>query len=120
MIFMMTVTGNTRSLIHSAFVSGYRGLSGLRTQAGRWGRRWSVMSSSGVLVDCRRGLCAAVAICTLELQCGDAMLTTGAFEERTAVHRFGRVISHVLFQPPLSVQSETRRVTIGRHQPHPC
>ena len=59
--------------------------------------RGSRMSSSGVLVDCRRRLCAAVAICTLELQCGDAMLTTGALEERTAVYRFGRVISHVLF-----------------------
>jgi hypothetical protein len=55
------------------------------------------MSSRGVLVDCRRRLCAAVAICTLELQRGDAMVTTGTFEERTAVHRFGRVISHVLF-----------------------
>ncbi len=78
------------------FVQGYCGLSGLRTPAGRWGR-WSRMSSGGVLVDCRRRLCAAVAICTLELQCGDAMLTTGALEERTAVYRFGRVISHVLF-----------------------
>ena len=68
----------------------------LRTPAGRWGR-WSRMSSGGVLVDCRRRLCAAVAICTLELQCGDAMLTTGALEERTAVYRLGRVISHVLF-----------------------
>jgi hypothetical protein len=50
-----------------------------------------------MLVDCRRRLCAAVAICTLELQRGDAMVTTGTFEECTAVHRFGRVISHVLF-----------------------
>jgi hypothetical protein len=80
------------------FVQGYCGLSGLRTPAGRWGR-WSRMSSGGVLVDCRRRLCAAVAICTLELQCGDAMLTTGTFEERTAVYRFGRVISHVYSSP---------------------
>jgi len=55
------------------------------------------MSSRGVLVDCRGRLCAAVAICTLELQRGDAMVTTGTCEECTAVHRFGRVISHVLF-----------------------
>jgi hypothetical protein len=78
------------------FVQGYCGLSGLSTPAGRWGC-WSRMSRGGVLVDCRRRLCAAVAICTLELQCGDAMLTTGALEQRAAVYRLGRVISHVLF-----------------------
>jgi hypothetical protein len=83
-------------IIYLGFVQGYCGLSGLRTPAGRWGR-WSRMSRGGVLVDCRRRLCAAVAICTLELQCGHAMLTTGALEERTAVYRLGRVISHVLF-----------------------
>ena len=58
------------------------------------------MSSRGVLVECHCGLGAKVAIRALELPRGDAMLTTGAFEERTAVHRFGRVISHVLFQSP--------------------
>ena len=86
-------------ITHLFWVSckGYCLLLGLRTPAGRWDRHWSRMSSRGVLVDCRRRLCAAVAICTLELQRGDAMVTTGTCEECTAVHRFGRVISHVLF-----------------------
>ena len=66
------------------------------------------MSRGSVLVDCRRRLRAAVAICTLELQCGDAMLTTGALEERTAVYRLGGVISHVYSSPPCGYNPEPK------------
>ena len=40
-------------------------------------------------------LCAAVAICFLEIERGDAMLTEGACEGGAAIHRFSCVISHI-------------------------
>ena len=40
-------------------------------------------------------LCAAVAIRAVEIEGGDAMLAVSAFESGAAIHRFGRVISHI-------------------------
>ena len=53
-----------------------------------------------MLIDNRRRLRAAVAICAVEIKGGDAMLAEGTFERGAAVHRFGRVISHIFSVVP--------------------
>jgi hypothetical protein len=41
-----------------------------------------------------------VAIGTFEVEGGDAMLAEGACEGGTAIHRFGRVVSHIFNRSP--------------------
>ena len=60
-------------------------------------------------------LCAAVAIRALEIEGGDVMLTEGACEGGAAIHRFGRVISHIFMVILLRVRAwGNRRATLGR------
>ena len=48
-----------------------------------------------MLIDYGCCLGAPIAVRDAEIEGGDAMLAEGAFERRTAIHRFGRVISHI-------------------------
>jgi hypothetical protein len=48
-----------------------------------------------VFVDRGSRLSAAIALSAVEIQGGHGMLAVGAFEGRSAVKRFGGVISHV-------------------------
>ena len=51
-----------------------------------------------MLIDRRCRLRATVAISAVEIEGGDAMLAVSTFENGAAIHRFGRVISHI-FNP---------------------
>jgi hypothetical protein len=53
------------------------------------------MQRGSMLVDHRSRLSAAIAICAVEIEGGDAMLTEGALERGAAIHLFGCVISHI-------------------------
>ena len=52
----------------------------LRRGTGAGKLRRSAMRNSGVLVECHGRLGAKVAICALELPCGNAMITAGTLE----------------------------------------
>ena len=51
-----------------------------------------------MLIDRCCRLRATVAISAVEIEGGDAMLAVSTFENGAAIHRFGRVISHI-FNP---------------------
>ena len=60
-------------------------------------------------------LCAAVAIRALEIEGGDVMLAEGACEGGAAIHRFGRVISHIFMVVLVRVRAwGNGRATLGR------
>lgn len=48
-----------------------------------------------MLIDHRCRLRAAVALHAAEIQGGDAVIAEGALECGAAIHRFGRVMSHI-------------------------
>lgn len=53
------------------------------------------MREGDMPIDLRCCLRAAVAVRDLEIEACNSMLAEGAFERRTAIHRFGCVISHI-------------------------
>jgi hypothetical protein len=58
------------------------------------------MRRGNMPIDRRRRLRSAVAVRDLESQGGDAMLAERASEGCPAIHRFGRVISHIFNGSP--------------------
>jgi hypothetical protein len=60
------------------------------------------MRQGGMLIDLRCCLRAAVAVRDVEIEGCDSMLAEGAFERRTAIQRFGYVISHIFNRSPLT------------------
>jgi hypothetical protein len=58
------------------------------------------MRQGTMLIDLRRCLRAAVAIRDLEIKGCDLTIAERAFERRAAIHRFGRVISHIFNRSP--------------------
>jgi len=53
-----------------------------------------------MLIDLGGRLRPAVAVRDLEIEGCDSMLAEGAFERRTAIHRFSCVISHIFNGSP--------------------
>ena len=53
------------------------------------------MRQGNMVIDRRRRLRSAAAIRNFEIERCESMLAEGAFERRTAIHRFGCVISHI-------------------------
>lgn len=53
------------------------------------------MQYLNVLIHCRSGLGATVALGAVEIQCRDAVLTKNARERDAPVQRFGGVIPHM-------------------------
>ena len=58
------------------------------------------MRQGNMLIDRRCRLRSAAAVRDLEIEGCDSMLAEGAFERRTAIHRFGCVISHIFNRSP--------------------
>jgi len=50
---------------------------------------------------------AEVAIHVVEIESGDAMFAHGAFKCGAAIHRFGRVISHIFDYNPLRAETSS-------------
>ena len=53
------------------------------------------MRQGNMLIDRRCRLRSAAAVRDIEIEGSDSMLAEGASERRTAIHRFGCVISHI-------------------------
>jgi hypothetical protein len=53
------------------------------------------MPQSNMLIDRRCRLRSVIAVRPLKIESCDFVLVEGAFERRAAIHRFGRVISHI-------------------------
>jgi hypothetical protein len=58
------------------------------------------MRYESMLIDRRCRLGTTVAVRDLKIEGGDSMLAEGTFERRTAIHRFGCVISHIFNRSP--------------------
>ena len=66
------------------------------------GRQGAHVQQRRVLIDHGGRLSAAIALGTVKIQRGHAMLAEGAFEGGSAVDRFGGVVSHNLYSSPVA------------------
>jgi hypothetical protein len=63
------------------------------------------MRQGNMLIDRRCRVRSVIAVRPLKIESCDFMLTEGAFERRAAIHRFGRVISHIFNRSPSTVRA---------------